>query len=353
MDESSLFLDPYYNGSIDEDNRFQTSQDNDTIQNYSSFGCPFLGAENLSQTLGSTWKNSSLGKQVNIMSQFCVNGSASDLNEEDWIRICFPTYHVQNDVGHKIAGVWGLLVMIIGIVGNLLTLIAVPYAKWKRRHDFHLQFWTTHIWVLHLALAELIWCVIPLPVLFVIPYLGGRYAQGPGMDVFVKACFIIGHQCVYTDWLLLAFIVMTRALHVKFPRKWKLFCDNRLYVTMLLLLPWIISTFYILPHAIQPSLDFGYHCLYGYSTYIPTGEASLPFLADNKWILDLLPGVVAFFLPLTMIIVSFIVIWRCMKVVKTRRQSMSTIQHESEGALTEMEMNFIMSPDMQICENAV
>ena len=44
-----------------------------------------------------------------------------------------------------------------------------------------------------------------------------------------------------------------------------------------------------------------------------------------------------------MIIVSFVVIWRCMKVVKTRQQSMSTIQHESEGHLSEMEMKFIMT----------
>ena len=309
----------------------------------SSFGCPYLGPDNISQTLTSTWKNSSVGRQVEIMSHYCVNGSASHLGHDDWIKVCFPTYHQQNDLGHKIAGIWGLLVTIIGIIGNSLTLFAVPYAKWKRRHDFHVQFYTTHIWVLHLALAELIWCLIPLPVLFVIPYLGFRYLQAPGMDVVVKACFVIGHQTVYTDWLLLAFIVMTRAIHIKYPKEWKQFCENKIYVTILLLLPWVISTFYILPHVIQPSLDFGYHCLYGYSTYIPTGEEPEPFLVENKWILDLLPGIVAFFLPLIMIIASFVVIWRCIKKVKTRRQSMTTVQRESDGGLTEMEIKFIMT----------
>ena len=186
---------------------------------YSSFGCPYLGPDNISQIMTSTWQNGSLGRQVEIMSHYCVNGSASHLSQNDWNKLCFPTYDAQNGLGQKIAGIWGLLVMIIGIVGNLLTLVAVPYAKWKRRHDFHLQFWNTHIWVLHLALAELIWCVIPLPVLFVIPYLGFRYLQAPGMDTVVKACFIIGHQTVYTDWLLLAFVVMTRAFHVKYPKK--------------------------------------------------------------------------------------------------------------------------------------
>ena len=110
---------------------------------------------------------------------------------------------------------------------------------------------------------------------------------------------------------------------------------------MLLLLPWGISTFYILPHVIQPSLSFGYHCLYGYSTYIPTGNDPYPFFVENKWILDLLPGIIAFFLPLIIIIISFIIIWRCIKIVKARQQSMTTIQRESDGHLTEMEIKLI------------
>ena len=140
-------------------------------------GCPYLGPKYLKQVVGDSWKNSSLGKQVNLMSHSCFNGSLSHLSQEEWDKLCFPSHQEAGGIGHKIAGVWGLFVIIVGTFGNLLTLIAVLYAKWKRRYDFHLQFWTTHIWVLHLALVELIVCIIPLPVVFILPYLGLRYVQ--------------------------------------------------------------------------------------------------------------------------------------------------------------------------------
>ena len=304
-------------------------------------GCPYLGPENLKQVVGNTWKNESLGRQVNLMSHYCVNGSLSHLSQEQWDKLCFPSHQEAGNIEHKIAGVWGLFVIIVGTFGNLLTLIAILYAKRKRRYDFHLQFWTTHIWVLHLAIVDLIMCTIPLPVVFILPYLGLRPLQAPGMDHFLRAAFIIGHQTLYTDWLCLALIVLTRALHLKFPRRWKQVCENKIYVALLLLLPWVISAFYILPHAIQPSLDFGYHCLFGHTTHIPTGEAPLPFLVQSKWILDLLTGIVAFFLPLKIMITSYVVIWKHVKRVKSDQKRIASVQTESNRTLTHMEMKLI------------
>ena len=302
-----------------------------------ALGCPYFGPTS-SEHYTATWTNSSLGHQVMLMSHYCVNGSASSLESDEWYKLCFPTHKDAGGIGRTLAGVWALVTMIVGIFGNLLTLIAIPYAKWNRRYDIHKNFYTTHIWILHLALCELIWCIFPLPVLFVVPYLGYRYAQAPGMDTALRAFFIIGHQTVYIDWLLLTIIVMTRAIYVMFPMQWRNFCKNKIYVSILLLSPWIISTFYIMPHLIQPSLDFGYHCLFGYSTYIPTGEAPLQFLVDNKWVVDLLPGIIAFFLPCGVIIISFTLIGK--RLLENRRRK-DTVSHEDCGHLTAMEMKFI------------
>ena len=104
-------------------------QENDTLAQTPSFGCPYWGLNRLNQIVVEVWKNQSLGSQVELMSHYCINGSASHLTLEAWNKLCFPTYQEANSIGHRIAGLWGLLVMIIGILGNLLTLIAIPYAK--------------------------------------------------------------------------------------------------------------------------------------------------------------------------------------------------------------------------------
>ena len=53
----------------------------------------------------------------------------------------------------------------------------------------------------------------------------------------------------------------------------------------------------------------------------------------------LLPGIVAFFLPCVIIIISFVVIW---SVFKENKQRKATIQHGSqEGALNSIEIKFI------------
>jgi hypothetical protein len=236
--------------------------------------------------------------------------------------------------------------MLVGIFGNLLTLIAIPYAKWRRRHEIHLNFWTNHIWVLHLALVELMCCILTLPVLFVFPFLGIRYVQVPGMDTAFRILFIIGHQMVYIDWLLLSIIVMTSVIKLRNPKGWDNFCENKIYVAGFLIMPWIVSMFYILPHFIQPSLDFGYHCLFGYPTYIPTGKPPLEFLTANKWMIDVLAAVLLFFLPVSIIIISYVVIWRHIRSVRGNVRGMATVRRslfESAGGvgMSQIEIKFI------------
>ena len=340
----NAMYEPQQPGSLDINPLARTFEnDSNDWGNDPSLGCPYAGNNipNDSNHFTETWKDSLLGRQVELMSHYCVNGSAAHLSLEEWNKLCFPTHNDAGGAGRVLAGVWALFNMIIGSFGNALTLVAIPYAKWKRRYEFHQNFYTTHIWVLHLAFCELIWCLFPLPVLFVVPYLGFRYAQGPGMDTAARAFFVIGHQTVYIDWLLLSIIVMTRAINLKYPHKWKVFCDNKIYVILSLIFPWVVSTFYILPHVIQPSLDFGYHCLFGYSTYLPTGEAPSPFLVENKWIVDLLPGIVAFFLPSGIIIISYILIWRHIKRIKGKQREIANVKMDADGTLSEIEIKFI------------
>ena len=67
----------------------------------------------------------------------------------------------------------------------------------------------------------------------------------------------------------------------------------------------------------------------------------MQLLDDNKWIVDLLPGIVAFFLPSSIIITSYAVIWKHIKSVKGKQRSIATVEQKSERTLSQIEWNFI------------
>ena len=68
------------------------------------------------------------GDNIYLLSKLCVNGSNTDNLE------CIQNY---NDITYwvlrKLLGIWSILVGSLGISGNLLTLLAIPYAAKRKR----------------------------------------------------------------------------------------------------------------------------------------------------------------------------------------------------------------------------
>ena len=67
------------------------------------------------------------------LSKFCVNGS-----NFDGLYECLPN-DLENCPYRIALGCWAILVMIIGVLGNLLTLLALPYAAKKKRYVDHFK----------------------------------------------------------------------------------------------------------------------------------------------------------------------------------------------------------------------
>ena len=70
-------------------------------------------------------------------------------------------------------GVWCILVAIVGILGNLLTLFALPYDNQRRyKNGFsNSETWNTStIFIINLARIDLFFCVFCMPT-FIIPLL--------------------------------------------------------------------------------------------------------------------------------------------------------------------------------------
>ena len=68
------------------------------------------------------------GKNLYLLSKLCVNGSNVDNLE------CIQNY---NDITYwvlrKLLAIWSILVGSLGICGNILTLLAIPYAAKRKR----------------------------------------------------------------------------------------------------------------------------------------------------------------------------------------------------------------------------
>ena len=119
----------------------QVLQDNDGMapgfpehwrNNFTDLSCHYLGADDDAHWLN-IWINSSYGYETELLSHVCLNGSFAHLELEEWNKRCFPNIE-RNLWWRRSACVWLLFNFIIGLLGNLLTLVAIPYAGYKHRH---------------------------------------------------------------------------------------------------------------------------------------------------------------------------------------------------------------------------
>ena len=252
------------------------------INNFNNLSCPH-------STDGDHWKlpyknvtnnetNYSYDQEIELLSHVCLNGSFAHLSNEEWNERCYPSYWV-NAGWRRAAGVWLLFNFIVGTLGNTLTLTAVAYARSKHRYDFHRYFSTTTIWILHLAVCDLIFCIFAAPMYF-IPWLGYRYPQGYGWDGWCKFSIIVAYMAVFEDWLLLSYIAMTRAINLKWRDKWEKVCSNKIYLVLMQCSSWVICFLVWTPVFVQPSQDLGYYCMMGKCNLLPTGRKGLQVFED-------------------------------------------------------------------------
>ena len=99
--------------------------------NSSDLKCTYLGPKEQDHW-DIIWINSSFGKETELLSHFCLNGSFSHLGWDEWHARCYPNYWA-NLGWHRAAGVWSLFNFIVGTLGNFLTIVAVAYAYQKHR----------------------------------------------------------------------------------------------------------------------------------------------------------------------------------------------------------------------------
>ena len=86
---------------------------------------------NLNDTYIACNRNNS--NNIYQLSKFCVNDS-----NVNGLYECLPN-DLENCPYRIALGCWAIIVMIIGVLGNMLTLLALPYAAKRKRYTDHFK----------------------------------------------------------------------------------------------------------------------------------------------------------------------------------------------------------------------
>ena len=65
-----------------------------------------------------------------------VCSNVSDIIFENFVEVCANCISKEDKKYRMALGIWALVIAIIGILGNILTLLAIPYAARKKRYIF-------------------------------------------------------------------------------------------------------------------------------------------------------------------------------------------------------------------------
>eukprot|EP00092_Neocalanus_flemingeri_P011188 GFUD01012052.1.p1 GENE.GFUD01012052.1~~GFUD01012052.1.p1 ORF type:complete len:386 (-),score=63.12 GFUD01012052.1:152-1309(-) len=157
-----------------------------------------------------------------------------------------------------------IFIIIIGTIGNLLTLFALPYAKICYSQRFTSLSSSTTILLLHLALCDLLYCLLGLTVHASI------YTNGH-LNTTESFCFWNGwvrNLIAYTDFFTMALIAFTRCIGIVFDQT----CHNGITkffspkVTMIsCLLLWLLAFIILSPttFGVEGFGTFGYDQTHG------------------------------------------------------------------------------------------
>ena len=118
-----------------------------------------------------------------------------------------------------------LLIMIIGVFGNLLTLITVPYAACRHKDKFPSIWSPTTVLLLHLSLCDLLYCLLGLPM-FLIGTFNIRWLNSV---LFCYIATVVRNMVAVADFFTVAAIALTRSIGILRTLGFrKIFCGGRL-----------------------------------------------------------------------------------------------------------------------------
>ena len=218
------------------------------------------------------------------LSYICTNGSDVQGYE------CYNTDYIQNpraNIIRKGLGVWLTLVGVFGGLGNLYTLISIPFAAKRNKFGLNANYRNNTVFVLHLCFVDFCCCVF-----YVLPHGIIHLEEGWPFPPLFGCAFIVfmGNTTVVADMLALAFVALARGLTTIFPHQWGVICNGKRNLGLIFSCIWILSAITNIPHAFKRGgVELGWDCSVGGCGYRTTcmtyGNDTLPRLVDDPEII--------------------------------------------------------------------
>jgi hypothetical protein len=210
-----------------------------------------------------------------------------------------------------------LLVGVLGVLGNLATLVTVPYAVRQKRHGLHKNFYNSTIFILNLSFTDLCHCLC-----FVLPQGILYFCEHSPFGGF--GCLIIMSGCVLSvtcDMLAMALISLSRYLDISYKEKWNQICDLKKNVMLLLALFWtpgLLSIPLLIFIYSHDSVKPGWDCRYGACGFLqsydvgmhPKAIEDIETTNYNSWNLMYIYTIFVPLFSFVVMIVCYLFIWR-------------------------------------------
>ena len=214
-------------------------------------------------------------------------------------------------------GIWGAFNFLIGILGNLLTLIAIPYAAKTKKHDLHLHWYTSTIYILNLAIFDLGFCIFGMPT-DILSNLGIGWPFG---NTACKIFNYLGPIFAYGDWYALGLIALTRALFIVKNKEWEEFCTEKKNALSLIVASCAFNILLCVPRFYPNGKMYIYDEYSDICQYVEETSNDLSKVSFGLTLLQKIPHYMAFAITSLTIFVSYFKIWRHV------RQSRKNVNH--------------------------
>ena len=155
---------------------------------------------------------------------------------EDPPEDCYPSVKSQALISLNIIS--QTINIILGVSGNLLTLLAVPYARKRRQFGFKRSNDSTIPYVLNLAFSDLLFCLLAIPT-YTTHYIFKGWPYG---NIMCIASVQMRWAVTFIKHLSLALIAFSRFILLKYPTIGKRIFSGRA-ARVPLMSVWVIAIF--------------------------------------------------------------------------------------------------------------
>ena len=130
---------------------------------------------------------------------------------EDPPEDCYPSVKSQGVISLNIIS--QTINIILGVTGNILTLLSVPFARNRRQFGFKRSDDSTITYVLNLAFTDLLFCLVAIPT-YTMHYI---FKGWPFGSIMCIATVQMRWSIIFLNHLSLALIAFSRFMLLKYP----------------------------------------------------------------------------------------------------------------------------------------